>query len=99
MIIGNDFRGFLKKYLSKGGQQAFLLEGVAEESEDLFIKYLGGDAENIFDIKRFEEDILKIENAREIQFGASLSSFSGSPKVFIIKSRYVADDAQAPLLK
>ena len=101
----------MKKYLENTGHQAFLLEGATEESVYLLIRYLSCEkkafckkckvckVENLFEVKKFEDDFLKIENAREIQAAAGQSSFSEAPKIFIIKSRYIAEDVQATLLK
>ena len=110
MIIGRDLGNFLKTFFSRGPAQAFLLQDESGDLEPLFLSYLacekksfckkcsGCQAEITLDLMRFEDEALKIEDAREIQRKASQSSFLGA-KIFLLKNSYIAPEAQATLLK
>src|SRR3989344_4507097 len=110
MIIGKDVGGFLKNFFSNGASQAFLLEGETDELEDLLMRYLlcetksfckkcySCESESLLDVRRYEDDTLKIEDAREVQWNAGQTRLMRA-NVFIIKNKHIAPDAQATLLK
>lgn len=110
MIIYGDTNNFLKNFFSTTKSQAFLLAGEISYLEDLLIRYILCEkksfckkcstclAEGSIDFKKFENDFLKIEDAREIQRAANQKSLSGA-KIFLIKSHNIAEDAQSTLLK
>lgn len=110
MILGKDIDKFFKNFFRSGGAQAFLLVGDDGEIEDLLIRYLSCEsktfckkcetceAESYFGARVYEGESLKIEDAHEIAFAASQTSLYG-PKIFRIKTSYIAPDAQATLLK
>ncbi|OGF51665.1 hypothetical protein A3I27_02165 [Candidatus Giovannonibacteria bacterium RIFCSPLOWO2_02_FULL_43_11b] len=110
MIVARDIDKFFKNFFRSSMAQAFLLVGDDGETENLLIRYLACDnknfckkclqcqSESFLGIRFYEGESLKIEDAREIQFAASQSALYG-PKIFRIKTVYIAADAQATLLK
>jgi hypothetical protein len=100
MIVGKDIKGFLKKFFKKSSAQSFFISDASEtqDLENLLIEHLTQDNISFLDLHKFEEPNLKIEDAREIHWRASQSSHSGV-KIFLIKSRSIAQEAQATLLK
>ncbi|MBI2024078.1 hypothetical protein HYT00_01685 [Candidatus Giovannonibacteria bacterium] len=99
MIISGDINKFFKNFFSSANSQAFLLAGETYDLENLLIRHiLRGHAENSLDLRKYENDFLKIEDAREIHRVANQKSLSG-PKIFLVKSGYIAEDAQSTLLK
>lgn len=110
MIIARDIDKFFKNFFRSAKTQAFLLVGDNSETENLLIRYLACEDKNF--CKKCEScqsesflyapvyggESLKIEDAREIQFAANQTALYG-PKIFRIKSAYIAPDAQTTLLK
>lgn len=110
MILGKDPDKFFKNFFSAARAQAFLLAGGDKELEELLVRYLNCESRSFckrcpacesgpsLDVKRYEGELLKIEEAREILRMSNQSSLSG-PKIFLIKTDFIAPEAQGTLLK
>ncbi len=110
MIIDGNVNQFFRNFFKSADAQAFLLVEDDGEIEDLLVRYLACELKNFckrcatcqsepfFGARAYEGESLKIEDAREVQFAANQTALYG-PKIFRIKTGYIAPDAQATLLK
>jgi len=81
-----------------GGLEALLVRYLSCEKKSFCKKCAGCVSDSPFDLHVYEGDALAIKEAREIQWSANQSGFGGS-KIFLIKNKYIAPDAESTLLK